>query len=171
MGRVFETPNAVFTDEMLRPEQQGRAEFAAGVQAIVEAQTRAAHCYFEDGSVDAACPPLKAVLHIMDHGNYDGMALEHPTIRGLFTRDSMLESNWYRARLVTKQQRDLVQCEARLHALAAQKELQPKCGLDIAGRLELAHARLLRVKSPAYLAELTGTLGADPFYLQTTPRT
>ena len=43
--------------------------FAAGVEAIVEAQRRVALNYFEDGSVDAACPPLKALLHIMAHGS------------------------------------------------------------------------------------------------------
>ena len=73
LGRIFETPDAVFPEEMLRPEKQGLELFAAGVDAIVEAQRRVALNYFEDGSVEAACPPLKALLHIMAHGEYEGM--------------------------------------------------------------------------------------------------
>src|SRR5581483_2384324 len=72
LGRLFETPDAVFTEAMLRPEKQDLAMFAAGVDAIVEAQTRVAKQYFEDGSVEAACPPLKALLHIMACGSYNG---------------------------------------------------------------------------------------------------
>ena len=65
-----------FPEEMLRPEKQSLELFAAGVDAIVEAQRRVALNYFEDGSVDSACPPLKALLHIMAHGEYEGMGLE-----------------------------------------------------------------------------------------------
>jgi hypothetical protein len=36
LGRIFETPDAVFPERMLRPEQQDLAQFAAGVDAIVE---------------------------------------------------------------------------------------------------------------------------------------
>ena len=72
LGRIFETPAAVFTEEMLRPEKQDIVQFAAGVDAIVEAQARVARQYFEDGSVEAACPPLKALLHIMADGSYRG---------------------------------------------------------------------------------------------------
>ena len=42
LGRIFETPDAVFPEEMLRPEKQDLAAFAAGVDAIVEAQRRVA---------------------------------------------------------------------------------------------------------------------------------
>ena len=79
-GRLFETPNAVFPEEMLRPETQGREVFADGVDAIVDAQTRVAEGYFTDGSVDAACPPLKALLHIMAKGSYEGKDITHPAI-------------------------------------------------------------------------------------------
>ena len=65
LGRIFETPDAVFPEEILRPEKQDTDAFAAGVDAIVAAQKRVAENYFFDGSVDAACPPLRALLHIM----------------------------------------------------------------------------------------------------------
>ena len=84
LGRLFETPDVVFSEEMLRPEKQSLELFAAGVDAIVEAQRRVALNYFEDGSVEAACPPLKALLHIMAHGEYEGMGLDDPRFRALF---------------------------------------------------------------------------------------
>ncbi len=80
LGRIFETPGSVFTSEMLRPEEQDAELFAAGVDAIVETQRRVALNYFEDGSVEAACPPLKALLHILAHGNYQGMGVDAPGI-------------------------------------------------------------------------------------------
>ncbi len=84
LGRLFETPDAVFTEEMLRPEKQSLELFAAGVDAIVEAQRRVALNYFEDGSVEAACPPLKALLHIMAHGEYEGMGLNDSRLSRAF---------------------------------------------------------------------------------------
>jgi hypothetical protein len=72
LGRIFETPDKIFTEELLCPELQGRDVFAAGVDSIVEAQTRVARLYFDDGSVDAACPPLRALLHIMAQGHFEG---------------------------------------------------------------------------------------------------
>ncbi len=99
LGRLFETPDAVFPEEMLRPEKQGLELFAAGVDAIVEAQRRVALNYFEDGSVEAACPPLKALLHIMAHGAYEGMGLDDPRFRKLFDRETVLASDWYEERL------------------------------------------------------------------------
>jgi phosphoenolpyruvate carboxykinase (diphosphate) len=46
LGRIFETPDAVFPEEILRPEKQDMDAFAAGVDAIVAAQTRVAENYF-----------------------------------------------------------------------------------------------------------------------------
>ena len=107
LGRIFETPAAVFTEHMLRPEKQDIVQFAEGVDAIVEAQTRVARQYFEDGSVEAACPPLRALLHIMAEGSYRGMVAEDAAVRSLFTRECLMESAWYRERLRTKQMRDI----------------------------------------------------------------
>src|SRR6202140_2147539 len=77
LGRLFETPDAVFSEEMLRPEKQDVALFAAGVDAIVEAQAGAAKQYFEDGSAAAASPPLQALLHIMACGEYCGRSVDN----------------------------------------------------------------------------------------------
>lgn len=165
LGRLFETPNAVFTREMLRPELQDLPAFVAGVDAIVGAQTRVARTYFDDGSVEAACPPLQALLHVMVYGNYSGMGLGHPTVRRLFSREALLSSDWYRERLETKRRRDLALWRRHERTLEAIDQTSPTARPE--GRRRLVRAMLERLSSPTYLDELSGTLGADPFHLQT----
>jgi phosphoenolpyruvate carboxykinase (diphosphate) len=162
LGRIFETPAAVFPDAMLRPEKQDIAQFAAGVDAMVGTQKRVALQYFEDGSVDAACPPLKALLHIMAQGSYEGMGVDAPEIREMFTRQRMLQSDWYRERLETKQWRDIALWTRHVTAL----EASGLAGAGLRDRLEEARLQLARARAPAYLHELAGTIGADPFHLQ-----
>ena len=164
LGRLFETPNVVFTEEMLRPEMQDLAAFAAGVDAIVDAQTRVAKTYFDDGSVEAACPPLQALLHIMVYGNYSGMTLDHPTIRRLFSREALLTSDWYRERLETKRRRDVALWRRHESALEAAPRDQRGGAQEL--RRCTIRDQLARLNSPDYLNELVGTLGADPFHLQ-----
>jgi hypothetical protein len=170
LGRIFETPSAVFTQEMLRPELQGMDLFAAGVDAIVESQRRVAHNYFEDGSVEAACPPLKALLHIMACGSYEGKGVDDPRIRGMFTRVSLLASDWYRERLQAKQSRDIALWQRHIKSLEAFRSANDDGvfpdALNIEDRFSAARAQLARVSSGAYLEELAGTIGADPFHLQ-----
>ena len=164
LGRIFETPDAIFTEELLCPELQGRDVFAAGVDSIVEAQTRVALHYFEDGSVEAACPPIRALLHIMAHGNYEGKDENHPDIRAMFTRESMLASDWYKERLKVKQERDVALWEKHSVALETFRVGGiPRGSVDLEARLGIVQDQLRRVSSPAYLQELNGTIGADPF--------
>jgi hypothetical protein len=170
LGRIFETPDTVFPMEMLRPELQDRAMFAAGVDAIVESQRRVALNYFADGSATAACPPLRALLEIMAHGCYHGMGVEHPEVRGMFTREALLASDWYGERLRAKQGRDIALWRRHVQAVdqfrAAGQEFPPPDEIDFDSRRSLASAQLARVSSPAYLEELRGTIGADPFHDQ-----
>jgi phosphoenolpyruvate carboxykinase (diphosphate) len=167
LGRIFETPDSVFPIEMLRPELQDGVMYAAGVDAIVESQRRVAANYFEDGSFEAACPPLRALLEIMAHGSYYGMGVEHPEVRAMFTRDALLASDWYAERLRTKQQRDIALWLRHVRALeqfrAAQQEFPPQNDIALEGRAALARGQLDRVSSATYLDELVGTIGADPF--------
>ena len=166
VGRVFDNPNKVFDEAMLRPESQDLAAFADGVKHITEAHSRVARAYFEDGSVEQACPPLKALLHIMVHGNYEGRGLNDPEIRSMFTQESMLKSEWYQRRLETQQQRDIALWERHVSTLSGfleQPEYQQEATrLDITSRLEQAESELKRVSSKGHLEDLTGTLGADP---------
>jgi len=167
LGRLFETPDAVFTEEMLCPERQDIGPFADGVRSIVESQTNVARQYFEDGSVEAACPPLKALLHIMACGSYQGKTAADPEIRELFDRASMLASDWYAERLRTKQTRDVALWQRHVSALEAfQAGGARASGVQVASRLAEATLQLARVRRPEYLTELTGTIGADPFHGQ-----
>jgi len=168
LGRIFETPDAVFPLEMLRPESQDWGMFASGVDAIVESQRRVAVSYFEDGSIEAACPPIRALLEIMAHGACRGRGADSPEIRALFTRETLLGSEWYRERLRTQQQRDTALWQRHLRALEEfrERQLRHMDDREYEKRAALAHQQLARVSSRDYLDELVGTIGADPFHAQ-----
>lgn len=165
MGKIFDNPAVVMDEAILKPETQNLAVFVDGVNNIVEAQQRAARMYLDDGSIDEACPPLKALLHIMATGHYRGMDVHHPDIRALFTRDYLLNSDWYRRRLEAKQQRDIAlwerHCRDLQHFLRQETHGDVAAEMDIAGRLQKAQAMLDSLKAPAYLENLKGTIGAD----------
>jgi hypothetical protein len=163
LGRIFEMPGAVFPEDVLKPEMQDEVAFAQGVDAIVEAQQRVALNYFEDGSIDAACPPIRTLLHIMAHGHWEGKGVEHPDVRSMFTRESMLASDWYQQRLQVKQRKDIAMWQRRVAALENfRREGLPAININIAKRLSIARDQMARASSPAYLEELQGTIGADP---------
>jgi hypothetical protein len=167
-GRVFDNPTAVFTEDILRPELQDPAVFADGVANIVEAQRRVALAYFADGTIEDACPPLQALLHIMAHGHYKGRGAGDPSIRGLFTREALLASDWYQERLAVKQHRDIALWERHVRSLgeflASPGHRDEARRLGITGRLTHARAELERVSAPEYLRALVGTIGADPVH-------
>ncbi len=166
LGKVFDNPKEVFDGPMLRPETQDMAAFVDGVDNIVEAQQRVAQRYFDDGSIEDACPPLQALLHIMANGSYDGKDVHHADIRSLFTRESLLASDWYQKRLETLQARQIALWECHeqtlLAFLAKESHAEEAQRLDIAGRLERTREKLEQLRSPAYLEKLVGTIGADP---------
>ncbi len=163
-GRIFNHPGTVFTDAMLRPELQSADTFADGMDNIVETQRRVAQLYFDDGSIAAACPPLRALLHIMKDGSSEGKGLGAPEIRALFTRENMLASDWYAARLAAQQTVDRAHLERGVRALTAfagkASYTEEAARLGIAARLEHARKLLETVKTPAYLGTLRGTIGA-----------
>jgi hypothetical protein len=165
-GKIFDNPGAVFTEEILKPEIQGLDVFVDGIENIVEAQQRVALQYLEDGSVEDACPPLQALLIIMATGKYMGMDAHHPDFRALFTRESLLGSDWYRERLMIKQQHDIALWER--HASYLMQYLDDSDyddearRLGIRDRLRMAKKKLEQINSPEYREGLVGTLGADP---------
>ncbi len=165
-GRVFNHPRVVFTDEMLRPELQGMDVFADGMDNIVATQKRVAKTYFEDGSIDQASPPLKALLHIMLNDSWEGKGLDHPDFRKLFSRETLLTSDWYAARLAAKQRIDIKLW--RRHVEYLDKFLKRGSHADeatrlgIAARLTKARTTLDEVGSQNYLKKLSGTIGAEP---------
>jgi phosphoenolpyruvate carboxykinase (diphosphate) len=164
LGRIFETPDSIFSADLLCPEQQDLSAFVAGVDSIVEAETRVARNYFEDGSIQAACPPLRALLHIMANGEYEGRGINDPELRSMFTRESVIASDWYQERLRVKQERDVALWSRHVLSLELFRQSGLPAGtLDVDERLAFARQQLDRVRAPAYLNELKGTIGADPF--------
>ncbi|GMQ89524.1 MAG: hypothetical protein BMS9Abin09_1020 [Gammaproteobacteria bacterium] len=165
-GKIFDKPNAVFTDEILKPEIQGLDVFVDGINNIVEAHQRVAQRYLDDGSIADACPPLQALLHIMATGEHEGMDVHHPRIRAMFTRAQLLKSDWYRERLQIKQLRDIELWKR--HCTSLQQFLDDVDYTDEAQRLGIgqrlvnAKERLRQTQSTEYLKDLVGTLGADP---------
>ncbi|AWI10478.1 hypothetical protein [Ereboglobus luteus] len=165
-GRVFNHPHSVFTDEMLHPEQQDMDIFADGMDNICVTHKRVADSYFADGGIDLAVPPLKALLHIMAHGHYEGKGLDAPEVRELFTKEHMLESDWYAERLTAKQRYEVALWRRHVAYLESYLE-RPNTkdvidDLDIKGRLAHALKRLDHVYSPAYLESIKYTIGVQP---------
>ena len=166
LGRVFDHPARVFPDELLRPETQDLDAFVDGIQNITEAQQRVARQYFEDGSIEDACPPLQCLLEIMAEGVLKGEDVHHPDIRKLFTLDSLLASDWYQKRLAAKQKSDVLLWQRHVryldNYLASHPQLWAENSSELEHRRTLAQAELQSASDPAYLKMLNGTLGLDP---------
>lgn len=165
-GKIFDNPDVVFNEHMLRPETQNMDDFVDGINNIVEAQQKVARRYIDDGSIHQACPPLNALLYIMAEGKYQGKDVHHPDIRNLFDRDNLLASQWYKKRLQTKQQRDIDLWQRHVKYLSQFLERESHADearrLKIISQLSIAEEKLKQISTDNYLNELIGTLGADP---------
>jgi hypothetical protein len=166
-GLMFNHPAALFTEQMLRPELQDMEIFIDGLDNIISTQKRIAQRYFNDGSVELACPPLRALLHIMSYDHFEGRGLEHSEIRALFTRENMLSSDWYGERLAAKQNVDIRQWDRHVRSLktflAKDNYAEEAARLGISDRLARAQKNLETVRSADYLQHLHGTIGAQPW--------
>lgn len=135
-------------------------------QYLCTADQRIVQMYFADGSIAQACPPLRALLHIMLDDTWEGKGLNHPDVRKLFTREAMMTSDWYALWLQAKQTVD--QALWRRHTEYLDKFLKRASHADeaqwlgIAGRLMDARQRLAEVDAANYWQTLSGTLGAEP---------
>jgi len=165
-GRIFNHPHVVFTEEMLRPEIQDMDLFADGMDNICITHERVAQAYFDDGTIAAACPPLEALLHIMAKGTWNGHGLDSPEVRSMFHRDALLASDWYHARLDSKQQEDIRIWNHHIRSLdlivenPAMEDIAAR--MDLTNRMRVANAELARVSSSEYRTSLIGTLGRQP---------
>ncbi len=168
-GIVFDNPNDVFTPEMLRPELQGMASFADGIDNIVSTHKKIAANYFEDGSIALACPPLQVLLHLMHAGTYEGKTIADPEIRALFTRDSLLESEWYNARLKAQQTLEVRLWKRHVHTLreflSTTNRYSETLRREVTERLHKAQTHLAEIERPDYPETLRGFIGADPAVL------
>jgi hypothetical protein len=167
-GRVFDNPGRVFDEAILRPETQDLASFLDGVEYIMEAYQREALRFFEDGSIEEACPPLKVLLTIMAYGQCEGRDERHPEVRAMFTPEAVFSSSWYQERLRAKQQVDIRlwqrHVESLKAALGSSREYDSGFREELEQRLGSARQELERVSSPEYLQSLQGTIGVHPLF-------
>ena len=168
MNKLFDEPLAVFNEEMLKPELQDMEAYVDGIKNIVEAQQKVALQYFEEGSAEAAIPPLKILLHMMAYGHYEGKDISDPQLRKEFDRDHVLQSPWYLERLKLKQQKDADLLRKQINYLkdfitdSNNRNLTEEMNLQ--QRLQEAEARLSYTESGEYLERLKGTIGADKVF-------
>lgn len=163
-GKIFDSPTTVFDEAMLKPETQDLDVYVEGIQNITSTQQRVAQNYIDDGSIESACPPIKALLYIMAEGFFEGKDISHPEIRKLFTRDYLLTSEWYHQRLSLKQQLDVRLWKS--HETYLKQKLTIVSGdSDEIGKLkELVRQvedKLVYLQSDKYLESLNGSIGAD----------
>jgi hypothetical protein len=167
-GRVFANPGSVFTEEMLKPELQGLDLFADGMDNIIVTHERVAKSYFEDGTVEGACPPLKALLKIMAEGDF--VALADEEFRKMFTREALIASDWYQARLQARQDVEVKLWKSHIEYLEGFQHksnyLRESERLGITDKLAEARHTLEVYSSPDRLKQLVGTLGTDPYAYQ-----
>ena len=165
MNKLFDEPLAVFNEQMLKPELQGMDTFVDGIKNIVEAQQKVALQYFQEGSVEAAIPPLKILLHIMAYGHFEGKEINHPDLRREFERDHVLQSEWYVRRLKLKQRKDSDLLKKQIGYLKnfindkGNQRLTEEMNLN--QRLSNAEDRIKHIESEHYFNNLVVTIGAD----------
>jgi hypothetical protein len=162
-GKIFDNPTTVFDEAMLKPETQDMDVYVDGIHNIASAQRRVAQSYIDDGTIESACPPIKALLYIMAQGSFQGKDVSDPEIRRLFTREYLLASDWYQQRLALKQQLDVQLGHKHVDYLRHRVNIvtEPDEKINLEKQIVAAKDKLQYLESAAYLTNLHGTIGAD----------
>jgi len=172
-GRVFQSPDLVLDEDMLKPELQDLASYAASVKTIAVTNKRVAEMYIADGGADMAVPPLKALFYMMRDGEYEGMTLQSPEFRAMWSRENIIKSDWYQARLKAFQSREVDRLASGLEYMEHFIRGPDSCAGDWKGkqlcedlkmteRIASLKTQLEKVKKPDYVEHLVGSLGVDP---------
>lgn len=105
---------------------------------------------------------------MMAYGHFEGKEMSDPELRGYFERDYIIKSDWYKERLILKQQKDLhfyTKQVKYLESFIANSNNQLLVAeMDLKDRLQKVENSLKEVSSDDYLEHLVGTIGADPLY-------
>ena len=166
LGRVFTSPDLVLPAAMLRPELQDLDVYCESLENVLVTHRRVAENYFADGSIELACPPIKALLHIMAYGNYNGHDINSHQVRDMFRPEAMLGSDWYVARLKARQEvelnlnkRFIAEVEAVLKDPA---RLNSETAKALAPKIEALRHHQKEIAEPNYWRRLVGTIGCTP---------
>ncbi len=167
LGRIFTDPISIFPEDMLKPELQDEDQYADSLLNLVEAGKMVASRYFEDGCIDRACPPLKALLEVMVKGSWEGKGLKDPEFRKLFEPESIIGSEWYRQRLETRINVTESYWRGRLEYLEEflkdhiNREASERLGIQ--DRLDFAKDALSQLEDKTEaVSRIHGCLGTDP---------
>ena len=167
LGRIFTDPVSVFPEDMLKPELQDEEQYADSIKNLVEAGKIVAQRYFDDGSIEKACPPLKALITIMVKGEWEGKKITDSNFRDLFESKNILQSDWYKERL--KKRIDVTKnyWESRIEYLddfiKDQKNNESTERLSIKAKKEFSIDALSRLGDQSEsIGRIYGCLGTDP---------
>ena len=87
----------------------------------------------------------------------------------MFTKEAMINSDWYRERLVARQQVDRIQTSRQIDHLQRRRKQFDQLSAEDANQLEALIAslkeKLASIDSQEYLDSLGNTLGTDPAVL------
>lgn len=155
-GKVFTNPDGVFPIDMLKPELQGLKDYAEGIEYIANAQAEVAKSWLEDGSIDEACPPLKALIHIMVDGEFEGKKLNHPEIRHMFTAEYILNSDWYKERVKASNEYAVKILELQRQQISVSNLLEEPLKEE---KLKQINIEISNLKSKE---NILGTIGRNP---------
>jgi hypothetical protein len=165
-GRIFNHPHAVLPVDALRPELQDPDQFTDAVENVAATHQRVAEHYFSDGSIADAIPPLRALLHVMRDGKWEGHGLESPELRALFDPQQAAVSAWYQARLKAKQSVEVARYRRFTEYVGRFLGRPAYAGeasrLALSERLSAARAAWRHAESESFPDSLRGTTGAEP---------
>src|SRR5258708_20140439 len=106
----------------------------------------------------------------MAYGEYEGLRESDAAFRALFTRETLVASDWYQDRLRAKRKIDRAlwhrHCQA-LEDFVARSTDSVRAAWET--RLNETRARLSQLMDHHYLDDLIGTIGADPSVHCTSP--
>ena len=167
LGRIFTDPVSVLPEDMLKPELQDEDQYADSIKNLLETGKNIAQRYFNDNSVEKACPPLKALLTIMTKGEWEGNKLTDKKFRDLFEPSNILQSDWYNERLKTRIQVTRNYWDSRVEYL--NNFIKDQANKEACKRLSILEKKDFALNA---LSELTdnkaavdrifGCLGTDP---------
>ncbi len=169
LGRIFMHPDVIFSEAMLRPETQDLQVFVDSVDVMASTHQRVAASYLADGTITSACPPVRALLQIMASGaSQEGYTLADENFRALFTREAVLDSDWYAARLDALQAQQVASAEAGIaeieHFIGTDADTAAARRLSLSERLAAVRAVRDEVCTVAARQALIGSLGRQPSF-------
>jgi len=164
LGDVFAIPKSVMPEDFLKPELQNSEVYADSYDFITSSDREITKVYIEDKTVEGAIPPLKALIYIMATGSYNGMTRTSKEFREMFTYENVVNSEWYKERLVMRQKVELKHLRKELDYLKKFKEEKPSMLVKKVNKnIDEVEKEIKYVASDDYINDIFGSLGTDTY--------